>query len=232
MYKNKDQSNRATVANIPGTRRPPVHFVNEASNVAANASTSSSSSSVPCAADKYTAIVFRNKYRNAAEAVAASMNSGSECTETLTCEVCGGTTPGDPEGREAHVMSLTHQFALPQGDHPSSFDRKSSAFKYMTAQGWDPDTRKGLGANCQGRPEPVQLRKRADRAGLGVDGELVESVRGQEESNKDRMARIIKNSMSRDDRLLIERTRYERNEKMRDLLYGDEEVHKYLGQEV
>ncbi|RMJ21906.1 G-patch domain protein, partial [Aspergillus sp. HF37] len=96
-----------------------------------------------------------------------------------TCEVCNlpippasGPPPEEGEGRSndqvqpqgrRHEASLAHQLCLAHSHPPSHLDRSRPGLRYLSAYGWDPDRRVGLGVpGREGIREPVKGRMKAD----------------------------------------------------------------------
>lgn len=68
-----------------------------------------------------------------------------------------------------HELSLPHQLSLPHSHPPSSLDRSRMGLQYLSSQGWDPDSRRGLGSDQQGIAHPLKPKPKDDRLGLGVE---------------------------------------------------------------
>ncbi|KAJ5741371.1 hypothetical protein N7533_010780 [Penicillium manginii] len=68
-----------------------------------------------------------------------------------------------------HEASLAHQVCLTHSHPPSHLDRTRVGLKYLSTYGWDPDSRRGLGApGREGIREPLKSRVKNDTAGLGA----------------------------------------------------------------
>ena len=223
------QPAEAESVNIPGTKRRCVHFVSERGDDGDLGKASAAPSVVRSAADLYAGVVFRNRYQSAADAIQAVAQPGLDDSNIARCDICGATVGNRDGPDESHGISLAHQLSLPQSKPPSAIDRKHNAFRYMSAQGWDPDEGKGLGAAGQGRVRPIDAKKRKDRAGIDVtkkpnEDEEVNSRRENEKSHK-----VIKRSLTRREQREETRKKRHQDNKFEDLFYGNEEVYKYLG---
>lgn len=153
-----------------------------------------------------------------------------------TCPICnlplGADAPPQP-GQKAptpHAQSLAHQLSLPHSHPPSALDRRRMGFAYLAAHGWDPDARRGLGAQGQGITHPVKPRAKVDaddKLGIGVKvpskEELAAVARKREqERNKGRLLDAKKvRKLATEERA--------RGEKIRRELFGDGRLEKYLG---
>lgn len=151
----------------------------------------------------------------AASAATAPALSGAHPT---ICPTCNFPTTGQTP--DQHAASLAHQFSLPHSHPPSAIDRASIGYKYMNAYGYDADARRGLGASGSGRLHPVRAvdREAKDKLGIGaVKEEKVKVKRETLDAGKVRKMDAEKRN---------------REKKMRDLVYGNDEVNKYLGLEL
>ncbi|KAJ6019661.1 hypothetical protein N7499_009373 [Penicillium canescens] len=141
------------------------------------------------------------------------------------CEICNlplATIQTD----QPHEASLAHQVCLTHSHPPSHLDRTRQGLRYLSTYGWDPDSRRGLGApGREGIREPLKPRPKNDTAGLGTgldaDGDRlppkppplpkVQKLNAKQTAKK-----------AAEDRA--------RGERMRKLLFSNDEVLKYLGE--
>lgn len=65
-----------------------------------------------------------------------------------------------------HESSIAHQVCLEHSYQPSNLDRDRVGVKYLTAYGWDVDSRKGLGAKEEGIRFPIKVKEKNDTVGL------------------------------------------------------------------
>lgn len=85
-----------------------------------------------------------------------------------TCTVCKQylPSPDDKVAIEAHESSIAHQLGLEHSHPPSHLDRENVGLRYLTTYGWDPDSRRGLGARQEGIRIPIKPKEKKDTAGL------------------------------------------------------------------
>lgn len=124
-----------------------------------------------------------------------------------------------PPNPRPHEASLVHQLCLTHSHPPSHLDRNRKGLAYLSSYGWDPDARKGLGAEGQGIQFPIKTKPKDDKLGIGVvlpkPGEIMKKEKPQKLD-----AGRIRKLQERDKR---------KGEKLRDLFYRSEDVERYLG---
>ncbi|KAL2159927.1 hypothetical protein VTH06DRAFT_2060 [Thermothelomyces fergusii] len=158
---------------------------------------------------------------------------GEEPSQPSTCPVC--RLPLDTDAG-THERTLAHQVCLPHSQPPSALDRTRMGLAYLAAYGWDPDSRKGLGAQQQGILYPVKARVKNDNLGLGIrppspplPGEEEEKKkkkrRADGEEGRTKKAQLLDAKKVRK-MALDERKRAAR---IRQDLFGDGRLEKYLG---
>ena len=123
-----------------------------------------------------------------------------------------------PPKRRPHEASLAHQVCLKHSHPPSHLDRSRKGLEYLSAYGWDLDSRKGLGAEGQGIQFPIKTKAKDDKLGIGVVLPQPGEIKKKEKSQKLDAGKIRK---------LQERDR-KKGEKLRDLFYRSEDVERYL----
>ncbi len=175
------------------------------------------------AADRYLSIVLpKNEEQQRADVVHVS---------PTTCAVCHQQiASGDKVETNAHESSIAHQVCLKHSHPPSHLDRDHVGVRYLTGFGWDPDSRKGLGAREDGIRMPIKAKEKNDTTGL----------REQEDQDDARVKKKSSRSKA-EDRAVIRLNAKEvrkrdteakkRAEKLRASFYGSSEVEKYLGSE-
>jgi hypothetical protein len=67
-----------------------------------------------------------------------------------------------------HESSLAHLASLPHSHPPSSLDRRRMGLRALSAQGWDPDSRLGLGRQGEGVRFPIKVAAKEDTLGVGA----------------------------------------------------------------
>ncbi len=145
-------------------------------------------------------------------------DAGDDAPATTTCDICRLKMAAD-DASSAHESSIVHQICLQHSHPPSHLDRNRRGLAVLESQGWDPDSRRGLGADGEGILHPIKAKKNVERSGIGLDlrkqPAKVEKpvmldagkVRQQEEEGK------------------------KKAEKLRSAFYRSEDVEKYLGED-
>ncbi|KAI0594061.1 hypothetical protein F4775DRAFT_575580 [Biscogniauxia sp. FL1348] len=146
------------------------------------------------------------------------------------CEVCSlpmNENPGTIDMRETerkattsrpHEASIAHQVCMTHSHPPSAVDRSRMGLGVLQSQGWDPDSRRGLGASQQGMQHPIKVTPKNDTLGIGVKVPKNLPVKKEKVQKLDaKKAR----KMAEEDR--------RRHERLRHQFYGNSEVEKYLG---
>lgn len=138
------------------------------------------------------------------------------------CPVCN--VPLD-EGSDfqKHEASIPHQVALSHSHPPSAIDRSRMGLSYLSSFGWDPDARRGLGAEGQGIRDPIKVQPKDDTLGLGV-------VIPQEFIDKAKEPKPKKLSIK--DLRKREAEEKRKSERLKDLFYRNDDVLRHLGREV
>lgn len=172
------------------------------------------SSSRTTAADTYLSIVFKDD-----KATSASTPS-APATQPASCAVChlplSSTSESSP-----HEASLAHQLCLAHSHPPSHLDRKHVGLRYLSAHGWDPDSRSGLGAQGTGIRVPVKAVEKKNTAGIGfsIGKKSYKNVPVRRETlDAKKMRKLSEKERKRDQGL-------------RDLFYRDEKINQYLSGE-
>ncbi|KAH8161171.1 hypothetical protein CIB48_g7093 [Xylaria polymorpha] len=118
-----------------------------------------------------------------------------------------------------HEASIAHQVCISHSHPPSAVDRSRMGLGVLQAQGWDPDTRTGLGALNQGISFPIKAKPKNNTLGLGVKVPKDMAVKTKEKPQMLNAKKVRK--MAAEDK--------KRHEKLRHQLYGNSEVERYLG---
>ena len=140
------------------------------------------------------------------------------------CPICSQplSTPS------THESSLTHQVCLTHVHPPSHLPRSHVGLRYLTNHGWDPDSRKGLGAAQQGIVIPIKAKEKKDTAGLSerVDQDAGPARKTTERNRRNGKDHVVKlNSKELKVRDVEAKKRAER---LRANFYGPD-LEKYLG---
>ena len=118
-----------------------------------------------------------------------------------------------------HEASLAHQVCLAHSHPPSHLDRNRKGLAYLSAYGWDPDARQGLGAEGQGIQFPIKTKPKDDKLGIGVVLPKPGEIKKKEKLQKLDAGKVRK---------LQEREK-RKGEKLREMFYQSEDVERYLG---
>lgn len=152
-----------------------------------------------------------------ASASATSHTAGGDGSSVPSCAICHKPVSGSDVA--PHESSITHQICLQHSHPPSHVDRTRKGLTVLESQGWDPDSRLGLGAQgSEGRLHPVRAIENPQRAGLGARFDKVKAV--------EKPLRLDAGKVR-----LVEQKGKRRAEALRNAFYRSEEVEKYLGQE-
>ena len=118
-----------------------------------------------------------------------------------------------------HEYSFAHQLCLPHSHPPSSLNRTRKGLSILASHGWDPDARLGLGADQQGTPYPVKAKVKDNKLGIGLH---IPKGAAAPPKKKEQLldARKVR-KMGRDE--------VRRGERVRQELFGDGRLEKYLG---
>jgi G-patch domain len=145
--------------------------------------------------------------------------------ETLSgqviCAVCNLPITADTSTAPAkpHESSLAHQVCLSHSHPPSHLDREHIGFKYLSSYGWEPDSRRGLGASETGIRVPIKSKVKNDTVGLGVkDSDRVRVQKEVKEKTRLNAKQIRKQ----------EAAGKKREKQLRDAFYG-KDLEAYLG---
>lgn len=167
----------------------------------------------------------------------AAATTEKEPAKARICDICSipvsaaakenntssGTTNSGNNRRSAgpHEASIAHQVCLAHSHPPSALDRSRMGLTVLAAQGWDPDSRAGLGLEGQGTQYPVKVKPKEDRLGVGV---VVPKAGGpaKKEREKPKLLDAKKvRKMAAEDR--------KRADKLQRELFGRVDLEKYLG---
>lgn len=182
------------------------------------------------AGDRYLNIVLRNGAStddNNPTSTEVSYPERSSAQQQLElkrafCEICNLpilATPGDARAIASadHESTIAHMVCLDHSYPPSHLDRSRQGFKYLSSYGWDPDSRRGLGATSGGIRAPIKAKVKNDTAGLGV------KIKG----NKKPPDRKVERMDAKQVRKLDMEDRRKRA-RLHEVFYGNDEVEKCL----
>jgi G-patch domain len=142
-------------------------------------------------------------------------------TKDTVCPICSLriTSATSATKSKAHESSLAHQVCLEHSHPPSHLDRAHVGLKYLSAYGWDPDARRGLGASGAGIRVPIKSKIKNDTVGLGVAEN--DRVRVQKEAKA--KARLNAKQVRKQ-----EDAEKKREKQLREAFYG-KDLEAYLG---
>ncbi|KAI5920198.1 hypothetical protein F4810DRAFT_683783 [Camillea tinctor] len=117
-----------------------------------------------------------------------------------------------------HEASIAHQVCMTHSHPPSAVDRSRMGLGVLQSQGWDLDSRRGLGALEQGMQHPIKVTPKNDNLGIGV--KVPKNLPPKKEKVQKLDAKKVRKMAEEDKR---------RHERLRHQFYGNSEVEKYLG---
>ncbi|KAG4437114.1 hypothetical protein IFR05_007412 [Cadophora sp. M221] len=217
-----------------GIKRKRVKFVPSSTQSTTPLSSNSSGQSV---GDFYLKLVLPGNQKPSPSLPSISPNgtedvSSSGGVQTLMCEICSlpfseAAMPPPTEAldmeqttkQRPHEASLAHQVCLTHSHPPSHLDRNRKGLTYLSAYGWDPDSRRGLGAEGQGIQFPIKTKPKDDKMGIGVVLPKEADRRKKEKVQKLDAGKV--------------RKQYEQDkkkaERLREMFYRNDDVERYLG---
>lgn len=137
--------------------------------------------------------------------------------EDAICDICNRPIASHQSG-SSHESTIAHQLSLPHSHPPSDIDRRRKGFAVLNTQGWDPDSRLGLGAEGEGMRQPIKPVENPDRAGLGAK---FAPAKVKEKPVKLDAGKIR----------MIEKEGKKKADKLRNDFYARDDVLKYLGEQ-
>ncbi|KAI9886252.1 MAG: hypothetical protein M1823_001923 [Watsoniomyces obsoletus] len=207
-----------------GLKRKRVHFVPpapELEGVTAQQPTRGES-----VASFYESLVLPNSTNSPASVDPESPAPTTSTGETQICEICKlpiqPSITADTVPRP-HESSLAHQVCLTHSHPPSHLDQRNKGLQYLSSYGWDPNDRRGLGPEGEGRLFPIKPKVKGDKLGIGA--KLPKAVRE---------AKVEKKPEKLDAKKIRKREAEAKRkaEKMHQLFYQADDVNRYLGMDV
>ncbi|KAF6833459.1 G-patch domain-containing protein [Colletotrichum plurivorum] len=207
-----------------GIQRKPIQFV-KASDPALNTvkpeKTSKSGASI---GDFYLSLVLPSEKKPAEAPSRAQVCAVCDLPVSAgdaVKELGEGSSREGASARQKHEASIAHQVCLTHSHPPSALDRSRMGLNYLSSHGWDPDSRKGLGAAGQGLQYPLKTKPKENKLGLGL--EVPKELKGKIEKKKKPRTMDAKQCRKKAD----EDKR--KAERLRQMFYGSEEMDRYLG---
>ena len=202
-----------------GIKRKRVKFV-PSTSVSSNA-TPPSTTSAKSVSDRYLSLVLPKQIPDEEQSAAPSA-ADYEDEISQVCEICKlpfeeASEQEEPSKPRPHEASLAHQVCLTHSHPPSHLDRSRKGLAYLSAYGWDPDSRLGLGASGQGIQFPIKSKPKDDKLGIGV---VVPKgiVKKKKEAKLD--AGKVRKMQEADKK---------KGEMLREMFYRNDDVERYLG---
>ena len=152
----------------------------------------------------------------------ANQSSERDRTFNTLCEVCKLPVEKDNIGIQrirSHEASIAHQACLSHSHPPSHLDRTRQGLKYLSTYGWDPDSRRGLGATGTGIRIPIKAKPKYDSLGIGV-GPISTSSKVTKQPRKKLDAKQTRKA---------EEDSRKARQRIRNMFYQHDDVKKYLG---
>ncbi|OAP62712.1 hypothetical protein AYL99_01939 [Fonsecaea erecta] len=205
-----------------GIRRKKINFVPaSSSDTQLPSSTPSTSTS---AASRYLAIVLPHAGDTRSKDAEADLSPEPQAL----CAVCNQPISSTEDALSTnHETSIAHQVCLKHSHPPSDLDRDRVGLRYLSSYGWDPDSRRGLGAREEGIRVPIKTKEKNDTAGLRetIDEDEV-TVAKKKHNAKKKEDKIVK--LDAKQVRIMDHEAKKRAEKLRQLFYGPD-LKKYLG---
>lgn len=204
-----------------GLKRKRVRFV---PSTTASSNPTIQGSSAKSVSDQYLSIVLPRQEQTQ-EQSSTDVASNLEDNSSKLCEICNlplheSFTEETAELTKArpHEASLAHQVCLTHSYPPSHLDRSRKGLAYLSAYGWDPDARLGLGASGQGIQFPIKSKPKDDNLGIGV------IVPKEFEKRKKKEVKLDAGKVRK-----MQEADRKKAEKLREIFYRSEDVERYLG---
>jgi len=180
-------------------------------------------SSTTSSADRYLSIVL-GKTSSEANLLLEPPTANPEAI----CDIC--KLPVDPSNAATHESSLAHQVSLEHIHPPSAVDRTRKGVFYLQNAGWDPDSRRGLGATGEGILHPIKPKENMTKEGLGSRSRLTKPGKPTPVNTKPGKPTPVKApKLNAKQRLKLEQEEKKRKKRLHDMFYTDDRVERYLG---
>ncbi|KUJ07048.1 uncharacterized protein LY89DRAFT_712331 [Mollisia scopiformis] len=134
---------------------------------------------------------------------------------TQVCEICNlPLSSGLQTASDANPSSSDY----PASSRPHEASNRKG-LTYLSAYGWDPDSRRGLGAEGQGIQFPIKSKPKDDKLGIGV----VLPKEG------DRMKKVKPEKLDAGKVRKLQEKDKKKAERLREMFYRNDDVERYLG---
>ncbi|KAL1892212.1 hypothetical protein Sste5346_007168 [Sporothrix stenoceras] len=187
--------------------------------------------------DLYLSIVMgetkktKNTVQKTIETVEVAATTSTSALAAPACDICSlPLTTASSAAAHHHETCLVHQVALDHSKPPSALDRGRFGLAIMSAQGWDPDSGRGLGADQQGMAYPIEVKLRPDRQALGNDPAPSSSSSSKRPSGTVASAPAPSRNRkyTRKQLRAMEEDRRRRHDRLREQIMGNKDLDKYL----
>jgi len=175
-------------------------------------------------ADRYRAAVLKKAVADVSEDATQRIERGqglaaadpSTNESDTACEICHRSIKSN-DSTVAHHSSIAHQICLKHSHPPSHLDRRRKGLALLESQGWDPDSRQGLGSRRDGMRYPIKVTENPKRVGLGMRLAPPKAVEKAAKLDAGKVRMMEKEGKKKADRL-------------REFFYSSEDVIRYLGE--
>ncbi|KAK6432352.1 hypothetical protein LTR95_011477 [Oleoguttula sp. CCFEE 5521] len=133
------------------------------------------------------------------------------------CEICARPVIAT-ERSISHESSIAHQLCLQHSHPPSHLDRSRKGLAVLRDHGWDPDSRKGLGADGEGIMYPIRAVENPQKAGLGAKPLPIDAREKRVKLDAGKVKRMDQDGKKQ-------------AQKLRSAFYMSDDVLKYLGED-
>ncbi|KAL7627471.1 hypothetical protein AAE478_001664 [Parahypoxylon ruwenzoriense] len=205
-----------------GLKRKRVVFVPASSGDLNTTEDSTSAKSSQSISDLYLSMVLPQEKENSQS---PSAKASGTAPAPLVCEICHLPVDENAEFSDAtgsaarpHEASIAHQVCITHSYPPSALDRSRMGLSVLQSQGWDPDSRTGLGVQQQGMQYPIKAKPKNNTLGIGV--QVPKNLEAKKEKAQTYDAKKVR-KMAEEDK--------KRRERLRQQFYGNPDVERYLG---
>ncbi|KYK59067.1 G-patch domain protein [Drechmeria coniospora] len=171
--------------------------------------------------DLYARVVLGNRSASGSGSVsgtdAQAATAGVELASV--CSVC--SLPITTSIRQ-HEASLAHQVSLAHSHPPSGLDRSRMGLRALQLQGWDPDARRGLGAEGDGLRFPIKVAAKDDQLGIGAASQAPNKADGKQDVSQARR------QMSAKERKALALQERQKADRLQAEMYGSLDVESIL----
>ncbi|KAH9887172.1 G-patch domain-containing protein [Xylariomycetidae sp. FL2044] len=203
-----------------GLKRKRVVFVPASSDTISTVENKEATRPSKSVSDIYLSLVLPDEASKDGSAGGVDTSAASQ-----TCSICSlplsDMDTALAEGiskKRPHEASIAHQVCLTHSHPPSALDRSRMGLNVLQSQGWDPDSRAGLGAQQQGIQQPIKVKQKNDTLGIGVH------VPKELPKKKEKIQKLDAKQSRK--KAMEDKKRHER---LRQQFYGNADVEKYLG---